>query len=180
MELSSLFYFFILAATVNLNVYASPVTLEPNRDALLHSGVSVRRREHRCTDFTFMWNLIRAQDCSNAILYLPHSHVIGTVHSTGPDDLFKTPYATSYGHCGITIHFDNPADKDEASWLRIGTAATQLNAACARHGEGRGLAYNGGWITAGENSRLKVTLHKTKLNIIEKSNGTVDVNTAFL
>lgn len=178
MGLSSLFYLFFLAATVHLNVSASPVTLTPNRNELLLSGVAVRRREHRCTDFTFMWSLIRAQDCSNAILDLPHSHAIGTFHSTGPDDLFKTPYATSYGQCGITIHFDNPTDKDEASWLGIGIAATQLNAACARHGEGRGLAHNGGWITAGENSRLKVTLHKKKLNTI-KSNGTVGGSTAF-
>lgn len=58
------------------------------------------------------------------------------------------------------IYFDNPTDKDEASWLGIGMAATQLNAARARHEEGRWLVHNGGWITAGENSRLKVTLRK--------------------
>ena len=180
MGLSSLFYLFILAATMHLNVSASPLTLTPRSNALLLPGVSIRPREHRCTDFTFMWSLIRAQDCSNAILYLPHSHVIGTFHSAGPDDLFKTPHDASYGQCGITIHFDDPKDKDEASWLGIGIAAAQLNAACARHGEGKGLAHNGGWITAGENSRLKVTLHKTKLNTMKMSNGTVDGSTVFL
>ena len=86
MGLSSLFSLFDLAATVHLDVSASPFTLMPNSNARLLSDVSIRRQEHGCTDFTFMWSLIRAEDCSNAILYLPRSQVIGTFHPTGSDE----------------------------------------------------------------------------------------------
>ena len=86
----------------------------------------------------------------------------------------------SHSQCGITIHFDHATDKDEASWLGIGLAAMQLNAACARHGEDRGLAHNSGWITVGENSGLRVTLYRTNFNTTEKSNDTIDGSTAFL
>ena len=67
MGLSSLFYLFILAATVPLDVSASLFTLMQNSNVRLISGVSICCREHRCTDFTFIWSLIQAQDCSKSL-----------------------------------------------------------------------------------------------------------------
>ena len=45
---------------------------------------------------------------------------------------------------------------EESSWLGLGVAASHLNIACAK--PNKWLEYKSGWISAGENDRIRISL----------------------
>ena len=170
MKVSSLSYFLILCL-INLTTSSPLNPSEPSP----HPLSLVSHRYYKCADYSLA--SIIFQDCANAFLQIPSSHTPGRFHPGPREELFGLPFHTTYLTCGVTIELGSGQWHEElANWQGVGVAAMMLNDACMKYSKNQGLWHNGGWVTAGENLRLRITLWRVKNGAAmgQKANGTYE------
>ena len=100
-------------------------------------------------------------DCGGALRYLPSNHIIGSFHTGGDDNQFKLPITKAYETCSVTVELPNLGIEETGTWLGVGAAAMQLNMVCVNN------KYIGGWTTAGNHERIRITLDYAKALEVE-------------
>ena len=72
--------------------------------------------------------------------------------------------------------------EDTSTWLGLGVVASHLNSACSNHYDGK--RYKGGWTSAGNNERVKITLRFANVpgsaTAAAENNRTLEAEEAFL
>ncbi|KAL8794669.1 MAG: hypothetical protein Q9195_002744 [Heterodermia aff. obscurata] len=99
-----------------------------------------------------------AQNCAAALRALPSSPNIASFHTGGPGDGYQLPTFERYKDCEALIELRGGAVR--SSWLEIGLAALEVNAACLTTEAG-----TAGAVTfTGVGDRIKITLRGTVRN----------------
>lgn len=118
-------------------------------------------------------------ECAAAILQLPSNDVIGTFHRGGDNDQFRLPVVKFSGNCAVKVDIREGFSDETAIWLSLGVVAAHLNAACSNHFYGK--RYKGGWTSAGDRDRVKISIKpRDATGSARGNNHTLEAEEAFL
>ena len=153
-----------LAQTLNVT---GDLLIPLNRDFYCFPGsrLSIRR--------------LKFNECAAAILQLPSNQVTGTFHREGDNNQFRLPVVKYYGNCAVKVDIREGFSDEMATWLGLGVVAAHLNSACSNHFYGK--RYKGGWTSAGDRDRVKISIKpRDGIGSARGNNHTLEAEEAFL
>ena len=114
---------------------------------------------YRCYPLrVFALRLGLVQNCAGAILSLPQDAQPVSFHSAGPSDVGRLPITRTCGDCTVKVEL---IDSEEVStWTAVNLVASLLMTACIDIS--LNTPYTGGYASAGNGGRVKVTLQRSE------------------
>lgn len=158
--LVSFFVYITLTLSLDL-ITASPLNQNPSLST-----------EVRCSEGSrFLSSQPYFNDCADAIHQLPSTYQAGSFHTGGVSDEFRLPVVRTRASCRVYVTLEERPTEEEATWIRIKMAATQLCIACLI--PGRAMKTKGGYTFAGERERIRIDVQPSALSHV-RSNRTVE------
>ena len=96
-------------------------------------------------------------ECAAAIRKLPDTHDSGIFHTTGFNNMWRLPRVETFGRCRAQVEIENRA-RLASSWIAVRAALDQLARDCRRSSPLTSEERTGGWMLAGPEGRIKVSL----------------------
>ena len=97
------------------------------------------------------------QECHRAIRLLPSTHDGGVFHTTGFNNEWRLPRVESFGRCRAQVEMENRA-RVPSSWIAVKSTLDNLANSCRRSSPLARDERTGGWMLAGPEGRIKVSL----------------------
>lgn len=104
----------------------------------------------------FDLRLGRVQNCAAAILALPIAAEPVTFHTGGHNDIGSLPVTKTSGDCMVTV--DLLEVSEMSTWTSIKLVASLLMTACTD--TSLNVAYTGGYASAGNGGKIKISLQR--------------------
>ena len=96
-------------------------------------------------------------ECHRAIRLLPDTHDSGIFHTTGFNNMWRLPRVESFGRCRAQVEIENRA-RAPSSWIAVKAALDLLARDCRKSFPLAREERTGGWMLAGPEGRIKVSL----------------------
>ena len=96
-------------------------------------------------------------ECYRAIRLLPDTHDSGIFHTTGFNNVWRLPRFETFGRCRAQVEIENRA-RAPSSWIAVKSALDKLATDCRKSSPLSTEEKTGGWMLAGPEGRIKVSL----------------------
>ena len=96
-------------------------------------------------------------ECARAIRKLPDTHDNGVFHTTGFNNIWRLPRVETFGRCRAQVEIENRA-RLASSWVAVISTLNKLANDCRRSSPLTAEERTGGWMLAGPEGRIKVSL----------------------
>ena len=134
-----------------------PWTPLNNNTSVITGDSPLLGSNYQCGESGF-FQKIKQTECNVAAIKLPDGHTPGMFHQGHPSDTYRLPQGTSEGSCIINIDLIGE-ERCQGTWTGIKLAIRELIAVCS---EGSATSTHPGWITTGNNSKIKIQITRGK------------------